>query len=161
MARRPGLRTVLSIAILVAISACGPGRPQANTAEPTIAEAQAFLAQVVALAQRGDFEGLCAIGDGNCERHLDQAGREAVPRQPPAVVGVRFLPTTQTGDQVSIGGVILEMCGRDATGKPYHSEMLVFRDGSSLRAINPVYWGNTGIAAGNTTRASIGPTPSC
>jgi hypothetical protein len=146
---------------VVAVSACAPGRPGAGSAEPTVAEAQAFLAQVVALAQHGDFEGLCSIGDGNCERLLDQAGREAVPREPPAVVGVRFLPTTRTGDQVSAGGVILEMCGRDAAGKPYHSEMLVFRDGSSLRAINPVYWGNTGIAEGNTTPASIGPTPSC
>lgn len=154
------LRIIVTLAIL-AISACGPAQPQASSSEPTLAEAQGFLAQVVTLAQRGDFKGLCAIGDGNCERSLDMAGRNAVPREPPAVIGVRLLPTTQTGDQLSIGGVILEMCGRDAAGTPYHSEMLVFRDRSTLRAINPVYWGNIKIAGGNSTPASVAPSASC
>jgi hypothetical protein len=128
---------------------------------PTVAEAQGFLARVVSLAQRGDFQGLCAVGDGNCERSLDLAGRDTVPAEPPAVVGMRVLPTTTNGDQVSIGGLILEICGRDATGKPYHSEMLVFRDGSALRAINPVYWGNATIAGGNATAASFALSASC
>jgi hypothetical protein len=146
---------------IFAIVACGPAQPQTGSSEPTLAEAQGFLAQVVALAQRGDFKGLCAIGDGNCERSLDRAGRELVPREPPAVIGVRLLPTARTGDHVSTGGVILEMCGRDAAGKPYHSEMLVFRDRSTLRAINPVYWGNTKVAEGNSTPASVAPSTSC
>lgn len=152
----------LAIAILlVAASACA-GPPAATPPLPTVNEAQGFLAQVVALAQRHDFKGLCAIGDGNCERSLDDAGRDMVPPAPPAVIGVRILPTTKNGDQISIGGVILEMCGKDAAGKPYHSEMLVFRDGSSLRAINPVYWGNTKITGGDTVSAvSISPQPAC
>jgi hypothetical protein len=153
-------RHLLALLVLCAVSACTTP-PGASHGVPTIGEAQGFLAKAVALAQRGDFKGLCAIGDGNCERSLDMAGRDAVPPAPPTVIGVRIRPTTATGDQVSIGGVVLEMCGRDAIGNPYHSEMLVFRDGSDLRAINPVYWSNTTIAEGNSTAASRGPRPTC
>jgi hypothetical protein len=153
-------RHLLALLVLCAVSACAVG-PDASRAGPTVDEARQFLAQAVALAQRGDFTGLCAIGDGNCKRSLDMAGRDAVPPAPPTVVGVRILPTTTTGDQVSIGGVVLELCGRDAAGKPYHSEMLVSRDGSGLWAINPVYWGNTTIAEGNSTAASPAPGPPC
>lgn len=153
-------RHLLALLVLCAVSACTTP-PGASQGVPTIGEAQGFLAKAVALAQRGDFKGLCAIGDGNCERSLDMAGRDSVPPAPPTVIGVRIRPTTTTGDQVSIGGVVLEMCGRDAIGNPYHSEMLVFRDGSDLRAINPVYWSNTTIAEGNSTAASRGPRPTC
>lgn len=151
----------IPILILCAVSAC---TVQTNREEslPTIDEAHGFLARIVALAQRRDFDGLCAIGDGNCERLLDVAGRNAVPPTAPTVVGVRVVPSTRTGDQVSTGGVVLALCGTDGASRRYYSEMLVFREGSTLRAINPVYWGNMTISGGNTAPAATeGPPPSC
>lgn len=154
-------RRILALMAFCAVAGCTT--PTGETGSlPTVNEAEAFLVQVVTLAQRGDFEALCAIGDGNCERGLEMAGRDRVPLAPPAVIGVRIVPTTRSGDQTSAGGVVLEMCGRDAVGEPYHSEMLVFRDRGSLRAINPIYWGNTTIAEGDSMTAyPLGPAPSC
>ena len=106
-----------------------------------------MLDRVVSLAGAGDFEGLCALGDGNCGRHLETAGRDAIPPDPPTVVGTRVIPTTTTsGDQMHLGGVVLILCGVDANGEHYDSEMLVFHSGHGLQVINPVYWGTTRIA---------------
>ena len=137
--------------LLAACTAQAPG-------PPSLEDANAYLARVVELAQARDFDGLCAIGDGNCEDHLETAGRERVPPDPPSVIGSRIIPTRTEGGLTHIGGVVLILCGRDALDEPYRSEMLVFRDGSGLRAINPIYWGNVRIADGSTTDGN-GPGP--
>jgi hypothetical protein len=158
MAMRGGIVRVAILAIGVA--ACS-AQPSANP--PTLAEAQAFLVEIVALAQRGDFEVLCDMsGDGNCERKLDEAGRDRVPPDGPTIKSVRIVPTTKSGDQTSLGGLVLVMCGIDGLGSPYASEMLVFRDGSAtLRAINPIYWGTYTIASGGRTITSPTRTAEC
>lgn len=143
----------LCVALLaLAVAACS-AQPAAGAA-PTADEALAFFGRLVALAQKGDFEAFCSVaGDGNCERKLDEAGRDSVPPRPPTVRSIRAVPTTRSGDQTSLGGLVLGMCGTDALGDRYESEMLVFRDGDgTLRAINPVYWGRYTIATrGDTT----------
>lgn len=138
----------------IALAACLPGSPAVS-----LGEAGSFLARIVDLARAGDFEGLCLLaGDGNCRRHLEAAGLDAVPVDPPRVVATRTI-RSGVADEASAGGLVLVMCGRDARGDPYRSEMLVFRDGTSLRAINPVYWGNARIATdGRTVGAPDGPT---
>jgi hypothetical protein len=148
-----GNRVRLSALLLAAVlQACSTAQP---AQVPTIAEGQAFLAQVVALAKRNDFEGLCALSDGpNCRVSLDQWGRNTVPSESPSVIGTRAIQPTRDADRTTVGGLVLVMCGRDAAGQPYNSEMLVFRDGSQLRAINPIYWGNGTIADGDLTLAS-------
>jgi hypothetical protein len=138
-----GVRRLILLAVALAVAGCGadPGSP------PTEAEARAFLDRVVTLAQAGDFDALCAIGAGNCESILEEAGRE-VPNGLPRIVGTRTLPSTET----SIGGVVLELCGTLDSGDPYYSEMLVFRDLirtggiDGLHAIEPIYWSGMGIA---------------
>ncbi len=144
-----GFRPVALLAL--AVVACSAQPP---IGAPTVDEALAFLDRLVTLAQKGDFETICSVaGDGNCERKLDEAGRERVPPQPPTVRSIWSVPTTSSGDQTSLGGLVLGMCGIDALGGRYESEMLVFRDGDgTLRAINPVYWGRYTIATrGDTT----------
>jgi hypothetical protein len=150
-------------ALVLALAMAGCSAPSTSdpSGPPTLPEAEAFLAQVVSLAQRGDFTALCALGDLNCKRSLDTAGRNTVPPAPPTVIGSRPVPSTTSGDQQSIGGMVLALCGRNATGAQYHSEMLVFRDSTGLRAINPVYWDNTMIAAGRTTPDSPMPSTAC
>ena len=150
----PGRLLLLVLAVLV--PACSSGAPQAGTI-PTVEEARGFLDRVVELAQAGDFEGLCAIGDGNCKSHLEDAGRDAVPPGPPSIVRTGTVPTTTSGGQTSLGGIVFVLCGVDGHGDHYDSEMLVFHDGSGLRAINPIYWGRTRIADGPATEETFAP----
>jgi hypothetical protein len=157
------VRRLTPLAIALAIAGClaPTASVQSFQSVPSLEEAQGFLAKLVTLARRGDFTSFCAVGDLNCERSLDTAGRNAVPPAPPTVIDVRIVPNTTSGDQVSIGGLVLVMCGEDATGERYRSEMLVFRDRTGLRAINPVYWGNGRISGGTSTAASPLPSPAC
>lgn len=153
MIRRPFFAALL----VVAVAACGSQLP----GPPTFEEANAYLARVVELAQAGDFEGLCAIGDLNCEEHLRDAGRDSVPPEPPTVVSSTVIPPRQEGDQHSVGGRVLVLCGHDARGEQYVSEMLIFRDGSDLRAITPVYWGSVGISPNPVGEDPEAPPISC
>ena len=139
------IRRIVLAAVAGLAMACS-SEPPAGTI-PSQEEALGFLGRVVVLARQGDFEAICAIGDGNCKRHLDDAGRDAVPPNPPVVVRTSIIPTSTTSaGQQSLGGVVLVLCGIDGHGQHYESEMLVFHDGSGLRAINPIYWGRTRIA---------------
>jgi len=146
----------LPLAIAVLMTACSSGAPPAGTI-PTVEEARVFLDRVVERAQAGDFEGLCAIGDGNCKRHLEEAGRDAVPPGPPTIVRTRTVQTTSSGGQTSLGGVVFVLCGIDGHGDQYDSEMLVFNDGKGLRAINPIYWGRTRIAGSPASEETFAP----
>jgi hypothetical protein len=139
-------RTLVLLPLAIALAAgCGPAVP---SGPPTVEQASTYLDEIVALARAGDFQTLCTMtGDGNCARKLDDAGRERVPADPPTIVGARLVPETTSGDQISLGGLVLELCGTDALGEPYESEMLVFREGEHLRVINPAYWAGAGIAA--------------
>lgn len=68
-----------------------------------------------------------------------------------------------SGGQTSVGGLVLVSCGVDSLGRPYQSEMLIFRDrDTTLQAIDPAYWGSYDIATiGHTTRSSPAPTSRC
>lgn len=151
-----GPRLTAALLLVLAVAACTTAGPAAGTI-PTIEEAQRHLDEIVRLARAGDFEGLCALGDGNCERILEMAGRDAVPPDPPSVVGTRTVPTTSSNGQQSFGGVVFVLCGIDGRGDHYDSEMLVFHDGNGLRAINPVYWGRTRIASSPQTESTFEP----
>lgn len=146
--------------LAVGVVACSAQPAGADA--PTLDQALTLLDRLVILAQKGDFETLCSVaGDGNCEHKLDDAGRDRVPGQPPNVRSVRSVPTTRSGTQTSTGGLVLELCGTDARGTRYESEMLIFRDhDGSLRAINPVYWGHDTIATTGETTVLRSPTPS-
>jgi hypothetical protein len=138
-------RRVVGLLIAFALGACSSGQPPAGTI-PTLDEARAFVSELVALARAGDFEGLCErADDGNCERQLEFAGRDSVPPDPPTVVGTRIVPTVVDGTQTSLGGIVFILCGVNAHGDHYDSEMLVAHGGDGLRAINPIYWGPTRI----------------
>lgn len=133
------------LVLAVALAACSSSAPPAGTI-PTIEEARATLDRAVTLARSGDFEGLCALGDANCPEHLEVAGRDNVPADPPTIVATRTIPTTTSaGDQTHLGGIVFVLCGVDANGAHYDSEMLIFHGGNGLQVINPVYWSTTRI----------------
>ena len=149
-------RLAAALLLVLAVAACTSAGPPAGTI-PTIEEAQRHLDEIVRLARAGDFEGVCALGDLNCDNSLEIAGRDAVPPDPPTVVGTRTVPTTSSNGQQSFGGVVFVLCGIDGRGDHYDSEMLVFHDGNGLRAINPVYWGRTRIDSSPQTEPTFAP----
>lgn len=145
-------RRAAALFLVLAVAACTSAGPPAGTI-PSVEDAQAHLDAIVRLARAGDFDGMCELGDANCERTLEMTGRDAVPPDPPKVIGTRMVPTTSANGQQSFGGIVLVLCGIDGHGEPYDSEVLVFNDGNGLRAINPVYWSRTRIASSQQTES--------
>ena len=123
--------------LTIVVMSCGPIAPTPPAGSvPTDAEALALLNDVVAAAQRHDFDALCAYGDPNCSDMLAGAGPENVPPIAPRLAGSRVVePTAGT-----FGGLVLQLCGLNAAGEPYATEMLVMRTSSGLKAIQPIYW---------------------
>jgi hypothetical protein len=145
-------RQSVVLILVLAVAACtSAGGPAAGTI-PSAEQAQHHLDEIVRLARAGDFDAMCALGDGNCKSMLEIAGRDAVPLDPPKVIDTRTIPTTSANGQQSFGGIVLVVCGIDGRGEPYDSEVLVFNDGNGLRAVNPVYWSRTRIASNPQTQ---------
>ena len=143
-------RFLVAAAFGIVLAACSSNAPPAGTI-PSLDEARGLLDQLVSRARAGDFDELCKVADdGNCERLLDDAGRDAVPPDPPTIVATRVMPTAGSRDQLSPGGIVFVLCGTNAHGDHYDSEMLVLHDGGGLRVLNPVYWGTTRIGDGSS-----------
>lgn len=128
---------------------------------PTEEEALAYLDAVVELVLERDFAGLCELGSGNCERHLNDADPSAAPFERPTVASSSVLaPTPGSGGGNRTGGRLLRLCGVDAWDRPYASDMLVFRSGNKLISIEPVYWAGTMIDTGSQSFPDR-PPPGC
>jgi hypothetical protein len=162
---RSAPKRLLATWLLAAVAlGCSIGVPAGDRPPPppSEADARAYLATIVGLAMRGDFDGLCAVGSGTCPKDLREAGREAVPPIPPRVVGTRVLMPESRGDSWSSGGFVLQVCGVDGRGEPYFDEVLVFREGERLISIGTVYWSRIRIAEGQTTGGpQTTPPPEC
>lgn len=117
---------------------------------PTESGAEGFLNEVVAIARSGDFAALCEVGGGSCEDFLEQPGGREVPPAAPRIIGGRTIQPTSEGGGGSVGGYVLEICGTNAEGATYYSEMIVFFDfNGTLRGIEPTYWLGIRIADDN------------
>jgi hypothetical protein len=154
-ARRLGFAGLLAAALIAGCSLVPFGQPEPI---PTGGEARAFLAEIVTLARSADFDGLCARGS-TCRHDLESAGRDAVPPDPPLIVGTRRIEHEQRQDGWLVGGIVLQVCGIDGRGDPYDGEVLVFRSEGRLTSIGTVYWSGIRIATGNTTGGPRGPAP--
>ncbi len=117
---------------------------------PSLAETQAFVQRMVRLAQAGEFEQLCEMGGGNCERILETAGASNVPLAPPTVARIYVVPSVKhSDDSWSQGGQMVEMCGTGRNGDTYQTHMLVFRDPQQgVIAIEPIYWSGLSVGVG-------------
>ena len=160
-------RLLVPLAVLVAVG-FGAWWWFFGGAEAAVSEAQArrYLDRMVAAAEARDFESLCRL-DGaarNCERTLDTgcdpstappaiSCKETVPAERPEVVATRNSPSD------GYAGRILVVRGVDGAGKPYETEVLVFRENRrSLKAINSVYWsGATVIESEDDTPVRTSP----
>jgi hypothetical protein len=123
----------------------------------TEAEARGYFAKAVDAVQRKDFDALCKLNSsyGTCHaelqnycpesfpdlhfpdgEELDRVCREAAPTQSPTIVRSCYWPP-KSGQ---VGGQILVVRGVDGRGKPYETEVLVFRDARSFKSQHTVYW---------------------
>jgi hypothetical protein len=143
------MRTMLLLVILAMVATGVSCSHTENGAEVSVADATAMLDKVVACAQAHDLKGLGKLADDLpiTQTNWDSAGGWAtLPAEPPTIVGSRLLPTTPWGDgYIALGGRVLTLEGIDGTGKPYHSEVLVFYEDGKLKMINTIYWDNTTI----------------
>lgn len=114
----------------------------------TEAEARAYLGRLVAAARAHDFDALCDLNGAppNCHRTLDSDNlRAAVPPDPPTVTGTRYYPEQNGG----VAGRMLVVEGRNACGRPYRTEVFVFRENRfGFKAVNAAYWSNYHFATG-------------
>lgn len=140
----------LAVALLVVLAACDGA--SAPPAVPSELEARAYLDTVVTRVASGDAAGICELGSGTCAQILRRADPSRVPTTAPIVVGTRVIEPARAGDGWSLGGRVLELCGRDGLDEPYYSEMLVFRDGPRLISTATPYWLGIGIADSPMTR---------
>jgi len=93
----------------------------------------------------------------NCRRQLNMAGEDAVPPAPPQVVSSRY-HEKDTPDGTP--GRVLAVAGIDGRGRPYRTEVMVFRENRyHFKAINAVYWSNFRIFEGNTVTTPADPSP--
>jgi hypothetical protein len=127
----------------------------------TDAEARRHLDRIVAAAQARDFDTLCRLNGsvGNCQTQLEQGCDDTpfdaerisctttVPAARPTIASTRY-HEKDTPDGTP--GRILVLKGADALGRPYGSELMVFRENrNNFKAINAVYWSNSHIIEGN------------
>lgn len=148
-------RLLVPLALVAVVGVGGAWWWFGGGAENPVSEAEArrYLDRMVVAARAQDFEALCELNGSvsNCRRMLETACdpstappaiscTETVPKEPPTVVAFRNSP----GD--GYAGRILVVSGVDGGGKPYETEVLVFRENRrSVKAINAVYWSGATI----------------
>ena len=127
----------------------------------TEAEARAYLDRIVAAALAGDLDKVCDFNGAvlNCERILRERGvRAALPSDPPTVTGTRYHPKDKGGT----AGRVLVVEGRTSCGKPYRTEVFVFRENRfHFKAINAVYWSGFNVGASDVASPQKSPAPTC
>lgn len=128
------------------------------------AEARRYLDRIVEAAEKKDLEAVCHLNGAvaNCRHQLDRGCdetpfdaskvlcKDTVPKEPPRVESTRY-HEKDTSDGTP--GRILVVSGVDGLGRPYKSEIMVFRENRyNFKAINAVYWSNAYIIEGDTVR---------
>ena len=135
---RPALLAVLLVV-------CGLIPPDAPPPAPPLDDATGVLDRVIDAALARDFDELCSLATETCERELEGVEHLA-PNERPTIVETEVHEPRRSGNGWSTGGVLFVLCGRDATGEPYESEVLVSDDaGRSLLATAAVFWIGAGI----------------
>jgi hypothetical protein len=136
--------------------------------------ARRYFDRIVAAAQAKDFDALCRLNSSvgtcreelrvNCPKNfgsgpapsfpqgaaLEEACRQSVPPDPPTVVSSWYKPPKDG----YVGGRILVVRGTDGWGKPFETEVLIFRDRRTFKAIRAVFW--SGDKFKDPTRATPG-----
>jgi len=141
---------IATVAVFVATFFLAFGGPSRSTAPVTEAEARAHLDRAVRAALAHDFDGMCALNGSvfNCRTDLDAGDRDTVPTAAPTTVAARY---TEKQSDDGTPGWILTVTGQNGRGKPYSTEVMVFRDHEgNLAAINIVWWSGNRLVLGDS-----------
>ena len=119
--------------------------------------ARKYFARIVTAAQQKDFDTLCELNasQGTCEFDMRVACRPpdggpidpgkkvllewcqaAVPAEAPRIVS----SARRESRSGSVAERLLAVAGTDGYGRPYETEVLIFRDKRSYRATHAVFW---------------------
>ncbi len=110
-----------------------------------MADARLLLDEIVDAGIARDFDRLCAHASGTCETEL-QHNEDAAPLEPPLIRADSIHEPRRSGDAWSSGGVLFVLCGLDANGSAYDSEVYVFDAGEELLATAAVFWVGTQVS---------------
>lgn len=128
-------------------------------------EARRYLDRIVEAARARDFDAVCRLNGsvGNCRDQL-RKGCDDTPFAPDPILCTQTVPpeaptiTATRYHEKGPGGTpgrILALAGTDGIGRPYNSEIMVFRERrNSFKAINAVYWSNSYILEESTSSPS-------
>ena len=132
--------------------------------------ARRYFARIVAAAEAKDFDALCRLNSsvGTCEfemrafcrpptggplnpgrEELERWCRASVPEEPPEIVSSTYRP----GRDGSVGGRLLVVKGTDGYGRPYETEVLIFRDKRSYKATHALFWSGSKFPTDDGTTA--------
>lgn len=75
-----------------------------------------------------------------------------MPPDPPTIVSSRHQPAKDG----YVGGRILLVRGVDGRGEPFETEVLIFRDKRSFKAIRAVFWSGDKFKGSNSAGAEPG-----
>lgn len=110
-------------------------------------EARAVLDEVVkATTPDKTVEELCAPSSSPsiCEDEFDRAGgKDAIPTDPPTIVGSRMTSSQIVGNAVTVPGYVIEVEGVNGLGEKYQGEFLVYGGEDShtrLKPHNTIFW---------------------
>ena len=126
---------VLAIVVAACSGRAGPAAP------PSEAEALQHLESAITMVESGNASRICELGPPSCPQTVEPLDQAAVPSTRPSVIRVRTRQGVVHGDGTwSDGSVIIEVCGVDGLGKPYQSDMQVFRHEGRIVSTVPAYW---------------------
>lgn len=153
--RSRGISAAPKLLVVAALLLAGCAFEQPATYEiPTERESVAFLADAVEFVRAGDFAGLCDMTggpDGNCPVLLQNGVEEAAPDTAPVVFRSYVVDSVVVGDAVEVGGRALVVCGTDANGLFYSTEMLTLKVNGVVTALHPLYWSGVDYSGSNST----------
>lgn len=153
-------RRLTAVALAMVAAACSAQPEPAGP--PSAAEALQHLEAVIALVQSGDASRVCDFGGPTCSMSIDHMDPNAVPRARPVIMSIRTLQPLDHGNGTwSNGGVLIELCGLDGLGKPYQSDMLVYRSRGRVVSTEPAYWLGIQIISDPVVGAPARPPEAC
>jgi hypothetical protein len=138
------MRTALVVAALLP-AGCGL-LPSAPPPAPSVEEARAHLDELFEAGTARDFDRLCGLAGTPICTDLLQGAEHLAPAVAPDVVDVSVHEPTPVGEGYASGGVLFVLCGVDAAGEPFESEVLVSRTpNGSFHVVSSVWWTGTGV----------------
>lgn len=156
--KKMSVMTMCIAAVVMVFGFSGCANTTANDDEAwqvSYEEATEILGRAVDYAKVGDIDGLCNLAGAraNCQfQWNDAGGSDAVPEEAPEIIDTYVLAPVQLDNGfTAAGGRVLVVGGTDGLGRPYQTEVLVFRSDDpdsgvdGLAMINAVYWSGYGI----------------